>query len=119
MRVAFHHAAIHKRAGVTLVAIANDILLFCLLPPHLRPFPPGREAAAPAPAQVGFCDLIDHVLCCSVKQRSFQRGIAADGEIFADAGCVNLSAMLQNKPSLLLIKRNLILLGISDTVFFE
>ncbi len=37
-RVAFEHRPIHKRAGITLVGIADDVFSIALLPSRHRPF---------------------------------------------------------------------------------
>ena len=52
MRVAFHHASIHKRAGVALVAVADDVFHGLLLRTHLRPLASGGKSAAAATAQI-------------------------------------------------------------------
>ena len=51
--VALHDAPVHKCSRVALVAVADYVALLLLLPRHLGPLVPGREPAAPAPAQVG------------------------------------------------------------------
>ena len=49
-RIAFHHAAVHKRAWIALVAVADDIFDLLLLRQHLRPFSSsGKASASPSP----------------------------------------------------------------------
>ncbi|MPN50479.1 hypothetical protein SDC9_198106 [bioreactor metagenome] len=51
VRVAFHDRAVHERARVALVAVADDELLGVLRSEGELPFEAGRETAAAAPAQ--------------------------------------------------------------------
>ena len=116
VRVAFHDASVHKRAGIALVSVANDVLHWLRLATHLRPFASRRKPAAAAPAQITFRDFVDDVVRRAVKQRGFKSAIAAKTEILTDAGRVDLPAVFQHETSLFLIKRNLVLFGIGRSI---
>ena len=108
----FHHGAVHERAGVALVAVADHIFDLFLLAQHLRPFPPGGEAAAPSAAQTGIGDLIHDLLRGHVKQRLFHGGVAANRDVFPDGLGVDMAAVFQSHAGLFLIKRDILLSGV-------
>src|SRR2546423_414328 len=60
MRIVLEDQAVLARAGLALVAIAQNILGLRRLLGHERPLHPGGEARASAPAKPGVLDLIDN-----------------------------------------------------------
>ena len=50
--IPLHDAPVHKCSRIALIAVADYVAFLLLLARYLGPFVPGREAAAPAPAQV-------------------------------------------------------------------
>jgi hypothetical protein len=58
VRIAFHHGAVHERAGIALVAVADDVLLRRILHSRRVPLAAGRESAAAASAQPGVEDVL-------------------------------------------------------------
>ena len=62
VRIAFHHGAVHERAGVAFVAVADDILLGRILNARRFPLASGRESAAATAAQAGFEDRLADLL---------------------------------------------------------
>ena len=60
MRIAFHQRAVHERARIAFVAVADDGLDLRARFLRVLPFEPGGEACAAAPAQARFLDDIDH-----------------------------------------------------------
>ena len=75
MRIPFHHASVHERAGVALVTITYDILDRIGLRLHLRPFLAGRETAASTSAQTGLRDLVDDLRLRHIEQSLRHRGL--------------------------------------------
>ena len=118
MRVIFHNGAVHERAGVALVAVADDVFRRGFLALHLAPLLAGGESSAPAPAQVGLADLVDDIVRAHVEKRLFKCGIAAHAQILADGIGIDLAAVLQHKALLLLIERDFVLFGINLAVLF-
>ena len=51
-RIALEHAAVHERAGVALVGVADDVVGSCRRPRAHRPLLAGRKAAAAAAAEL-------------------------------------------------------------------
>ena len=117
MGVALHHALIHERAGVTLVAVAHDVLHRLLrVAPHALPLAPRREAAAAAPTQSGIGDLPAYLLTGHGEQCLFKGGIAAQRQILRHILRVGLAAVLQHHPMLVFVKGNVIPALIGHTV---
>ena len=59
-RIGLQHAAVHERAGVSLVGVADDVArLFVSLAGH-GPFLTSRKSAAAASAELGSRDFIDN-----------------------------------------------------------
>jgi len=110
--VAFHDAAIHKRAGVALVAVADHIAHRLLLGSHLAPLLPRREAcAAPAP-EPGIRHGLDHRLGRHFKQRLFKALVGTGRQRGLDALGVDMAAVFQHQTGLLGIEGDLLLRGI-------
>ena len=108
MGIALHDAAVHKRAGVALIAVADHIALLFRLPRYLFPFSAGGEASAPAPAQPGSVDHVDHFVRRHLKQCLLERRKAAARQIFIEGFRVKFAAVFQNDARLLRDKRNFI-----------
>ena len=110
VRVAFHNGAIHERAGVAFVAVADDVLYRGFLPGDLAPFTAGGESSAAATAQIGIGYGLYYIVRTHFKQRLFKRGITAYGYVFLYACGVYMTAVLQHYAGLLLIIGNIGLL---------
>ena len=115
--VALHDGAIHKCAGVTLIAVADDVLygrfLVCC---DLRPLLAGGEARAAAASQAGLGDHIDDLVGGHVEYGLFKSRVAADGDILLDALCVNVTAMLKSNTGLLLVEGDILLAVVGSAV---
>ena len=59
VRVVFEHGAVHERAGVALVAVADEVVLVARVGAAEAPLLAGREAGAAAAAQAAGLDLVD------------------------------------------------------------
>ena len=117
VRIAFHHAAVHKRAWIALVAVADDIFDLLLLRQHLRPFSSsGKASASPSP-QGSLRHFVHDLQRRHVKQCFCHGAITAYRYVFFDGLRINPSTVLQGHPGLLLIERNIILLFISFALF--
>jgi hypothetical protein len=71
MRVGFEHQPVHECAGISLIAVADDIFDWVGLGTPERPFSSGRKARAAAPAQAGIGDRGDDVVG---RESSFRSG---------------------------------------------
>ena len=108
MRIALHDALVHERAGVALVAVADDILDRRILTAHAVPLFAGGEAAAAAPAQAGGNDLHADLLVRHFKKGFFKGGIAALGDVLPNILAIGETAFPENQPLLLQIKGNIV-----------
>ena len=68
VRIAFDLVAVHVRAGVAFVRVADDVFLVGRGLAQKLPLEAGEEARAAAPAQLGGLDLLDHQLRVGVDQ---------------------------------------------------
>ena len=114
--VALHHAAVHERAGVALVAVADDVFLCALLLARAVPFASGGETAAAAAAQAGIENVAADLLVRHLEQRLFKRAVTALGDVLLDVLGVRRAAVSQHHAVLLFIKRDLLLLRIRHAV---
>jgi hypothetical protein len=60
--IAFHHAAVHERAGVALVGVADDVFLGAFLDAGRLPFAAGGKPPPPRPRRP---DLVISCTICS------------------------------------------------------
>ena len=100
---------VHERAGVALVAVADDVLGPLGLRVGELPFTPGRETAAAATAESGFQDLVDDRLAIHRESpcKSLERALA---ERFLDLLGVEAAAAVKGDVDLLLIVGDVVLL---------
>ena len=68
VRIAFDFVAVHVRAGIAFVRIADDVLLFGDGLAQELPLEPGEKTRAAAAAQLGGLDLLDHQFRVGVDQ---------------------------------------------------
>ena len=95
------HAAVHERAGVALVGVADDVLVVALLDGGEVPLDRGGEAAPAAPAQPRFGDGVDGLLRRHLGEHLDRRLVAADYQILVDALRIDAGAVAQRHPELL------------------
>ncbi len=79
-RVALEHGAVHERAGVALVGVADEVLLAARLVVGDLPLLSGREAGAAAAAQARCDDLVADFGRCHRSQRLGGGAETAGGE---------------------------------------
>ena len=104
MRVALDDAAVHERAGVAFVRVADDDGLDApvdgRLPARL-PLDAGGEAAAAAAPQAGELDLLDDLLRRHLAERLRQRRVAVTGDVVLDPLGIDQPAVAQHHQPLL------------------
>ena len=99
--VAFHNGAVHERAGVALVAVADHIPHGFLLTGNLLPLLAGGEAAAATAPETGGVHFVDYIVPGHFEHGLLQSGKAAGSQVFVQRLGVKLAAVLQNDPGLL------------------
>ena len=100
VRRGFHQRAVHERARVALVGVADQDLLIGLLGREEAPLVAGREAAASAAAQPGELHLVDHLLT-GHRERLFQPLVTVMGDVILKAGRIDASGQRQHLDQLL------------------
>ena len=93
MRITLEHAAVHERAGVAFIGIADHVLWTILHCTSDRPLLGGREARAPASAQTGAQHLVNDLFRRHLGQYFAEQGngdpnktYACDGKNYATGG---------------------------------
>ena len=116
MGVALHDGAVHERAGVALVAVADHILLALGLAADAVPLSARGKARAAAAAQAGIEDLTADVLVGHLKERLFESGVAVVGKVFVNVLGVRRAAVFQHHALLLGVKGDLVVLGVPHAI---
>ena len=99
-RITFQHAAVHERAGVALVGVADEVAdRVGRLRAHL-PFLPGRISASASAAQLRAADFVDHPFRVVLLQHRGQRLEAAVVEILFDAVGIDHTVVTQGHAAL-------------------
>ena len=114
--IALHHAAVHERAGIALVGVADEMLLLPFRLPGGVPLKPGGEARSAAAAQAGIENIAADLLVRHLEQCLFKRAVAALGDILLDVLGVRRAAVFQHHTVLLFIKRDILLLRVRRAV---
>ena len=104
VRVALQNGAIHKRAGVALVRVTDDIFLFGNGIFRKGPFQTRGEAAAAAAAQPAVKDCLNDIVRRHGGEHLSERRIAVHGDIFVDILRVDHAAVSQRNALLRFIE---------------
>ena len=104
VRVALQNGAVHERAGVALVGVAADVLLFAGRIFGELPLPARGEARAAAAAQAGLGDDVDDVLRGHLGQHFAERLVAVVGDVLLDLFGVDDAAVAQRHAVLFFIE---------------
>ena len=104
MRVAFQHGAVHERARVAFVGVADHVFLVGFVRRGKAPFEPRGEAAAAAAAQTGILHDLDDLFGLELGQALGKRLIAVVGDIFVDIFGIDDAAVAQRHALLLFIE---------------
>ena len=114
--VALHYTSVHKCAGVTLVAVTNDISLLFLLALYLLPLFTCGEATASSTAKLGLGYLRNDVISGHIEESLLKCGISTDSNILTDRVGIYLTAVLKHHSCLLLVEGDLGLLSVDLAV---
>jgi hypothetical protein len=96
VRIAFEHLPIHKRAGVALVGVADNVLKIAGVVAAELPLLGGGKAGPTPPTQTRGAHRVDHLLRRQRHQRLGQRLVTVHGQVVGDVFGINLAAMAQN-----------------------
>ena len=107
VRVALQHAAVHERAGIPFVGVANDVFLLAGRLGDRRPLEAGRIARAAAPAQPALDHRIQHFLGGHLPQHVVQGLVTVGRDVGLDALRVHEAAVGQHDGHLLREERML------------
>ena len=107
MRVALQYAAVHKGAGVALVAVAGDIFFIRLGTVGELPFCAGAEARAAAAAKPAALDGVYDLLAGHFGKHLGKGLITVEGYVFVDIFRVYNAAVAQSHAVLLFIKADI------------
>ena len=99
LRVALHEIAVHERARVALVGVADEVLGLALGVEEELPLEAGREGRAAASPEAGVLHLLDHVHRLHL-QRPRQAFVAAASDVVLDAVGVGDAAVRHQPPHL-------------------
>ena len=119
MGIALHDAAVHKRAGVALIAVADHIADGLLLSGHLAPFFAGGEARAAAAPELGVGNGLNDSLGRHFKEGFFKALVSAGGNGRLNALRIDMAAVLQHQTGLLGVEGDLLLRGIDLVILTE
>ena len=114
--VALHNGAVHKCAGVALVAVADDVLLLGLLLSSALPLAARGESAAAAAPESRVRDGLADFLSGHLEEGLFKAGVAALGDILLNILGVAAAAVFQHHPVLLFVEGDILLPGIGHAV---
>ena len=95
MGAALHGRTVHERAGVALVAVADDVLGPFVVACSAAPFATGGEARTALAAQAARLDLVDDLLGGHL-QGLLQALVAAAGDVVVDAQRVDDAHIAQH-----------------------
>ena len=98
--VAFQNGTIHESTRVTLVGVADHVLLVSLGSGGELPLLAGGETSAAAAAQTGFQHFVNNLLRGHFRQGLAQSAIAVEGDIFVDVFRVDTAAVPQRQTQL-------------------
>ena len=101
LRIALKNTAIHKRARIAFIAIADYILYVSRCLGNCAPLQAGGISAAAASAQTAGGDLMDDAVRCHVGKGSQQGPVAVAGDVVVDLFRIDVSGVLENHVNLL------------------
>ena len=106
-RVRLQDRLVVERAGVALLAVAEDVLLRGGVAREEAPLHAGGERRAAASAQAGVLDLVERLLRRERRQRLVEPGEAAARYVLVDVGRVYLTRVAERDAHLALHHRQL------------
>ena len=108
VRVALEHRAVHERAGVALVRVAEDVLGVVVLLLGEAPLHPGGEAGAAAAAEAGGEDLFDDLLGRHRGEHLGEGLVAVAGDVLVDVERVDDARVAQHDLDLAVEERDVV-----------
>ena len=112
VRVAFEHRAVHERARVAFVGVAQDVLGLVVLLLREAPLHPRGEAGAAAAAQAAGEDLVDDLLGRRRGEHLGERLVALAGDVLLDLERVDDAGVAQHDLHLAVEERDVAHLGL-------
>jgi len=109
MGVVFEHGAVHERARVTLVTVADDVVPLARVLTAEAPLLAGGEAGTATAAEPGALDLVDDPLRIVVDEHLREGPVAATGEIVVDRGRVDEAVDVTHDARLPLVEGDVLL----------
>ncbi len=95
--IAFEHAAVHERARVAFVGVADHVLdAAAVRLGHRAPLQAGGVARPAAPAQAALDDLVDHLHRRHLGQRIQQGGVAVLRDVVLDPLRIDAAGVLEH-----------------------
>ena len=110
-RVAFQNAPVVERAGVALLAVAEDVLVRVGIAGQKPPLDARGKGGAPAPPQAGSPHFAQSRLRRHLGKRLVQRGVAPVGDVLVKVGGVNVARVPQGNALLLRPHRVVVQMG--------
>ena len=107
VRIAFQNAAVHERAGIAFVGVANDIFFRAGRFGDRAPFETGGKTRAAASAQTALHHRLDHVLRRHFMQRLVQGLVAIRRDVAFDALGIHDAAVREHDGKLFRKKRRI------------
>src|SRR5208282_2990683 len=96
----FENGAIHERAGVALIRIANDVLGEIRRLAHDLPLPARRETCTATAAQATGLDLADDLLRCHRGEHLAEGAVTITGDVLLDVFRVDDAAVVADDAHL-------------------
>ncbi|MPM40239.1 hypothetical protein SDC9_86879 [bioreactor metagenome] len=109
--VALKQRAVHERAGVALVGVADDIFLRARRLLAEAPLHACREPAAAAAAESGLLHLFDDLLRRHREKDLRKSFVAVGSDVFLKRVGVDVSAVLEDEAVLLLVEVDVSIVG--------
>ncbi len=108
VRIALDFVAIHVRAGIAFIGIADDVFLVGLGFGEKFPFIASQVASTAAAAQLCGFDLLDDVFRPTIDQHFIKGLVAANSNVFFDVVWIDEPAIAQDDFLLTLEERHII-----------
>ena len=108
MGVALKNGAIHERARISLVRIADDIFLIAGGRCAETPFHSCRETAASTPSKPGLFHLVNHRCRGHLDKTLSQSLVSVSGDVLVNIVRVDIPAVAQYDSMLFTVERNIL-----------
>ena len=108
MRIAFEDGAVHERARVTFVSVADDVFLVRRITAGEIPLHASGETTAASAPQAALLDSIDHLGRGHVGQDLAQGLVAVGSDVFVNIFRIDGTAVAQSDTELLLVEGHIL-----------